>query len=84
VTGGPAEGGESTRDGASRRAGYPGPFVYAGIGMLNAICLLGGLALGWLVDSAAGTLPLFLFLGLACGAGLGVAATRAEMRRYRH
>lgn len=77
----PGGGAEDGADGP-RRA-YPGPFVYAGIGMLNAVCLMGGLVLGWLVDSAAGTLPLFLFLGLAGGAALGVAATRAELRRYR-
>lgn len=62
---------------------YPGPMVYAGIGMLNAICLLGGGALGWVGDRAAGTLPLFMLLGLLAGAALGVAGTRAELRRRR-
>ena len=57
--------------------------AYAGIGMLNAVCLLAGAALGWLLDSAVGTLPLFLMLGLLVGAGLGVLGTRAELRRYR-
>lgn len=87
MSGPPPEGGSGAssagNDGRGRRAGYPGPFVYAGLGMMNAVCLLGGLALGWLADSAAGTLPLFLFLGLAAGIGVGVAATRAELRRYR-
>lgn len=63
--------------------GYPGPMAYAGLGLLNAICLLGGGALGWLADRALGTLPLMLLLGLLLGAGLGVLATRAELRRYR-
>jgi F0F1-type ATP synthase assembly protein I len=61
---------------------YPGPMVYAGIGMLNAICLILGGALGWLADRALGTLPLFMLIGLLAGAGLGVIATRAELRRY--
>jgi hypothetical protein len=72
-------------EGAGRsgpRQGYPGPLAYAGIGLLNAFCLLGGLALGWLADSAMGTLPLFLMIGLAFGGATGVVATRAELRRY--
>jgi F0F1-type ATP synthase assembly protein I len=61
---------------------YPGPMVYAGIGMLNAICLVLGGVLGWLADQALGTLPLFMFIGLLAGIALGVIATRAELRRY--
>ena len=61
---------------------YPGPMAYAGIGMLNAVCLLGGGALGWLLDRELGTLPLFLLVGLLAGAGVGVLGTRAELRRY--
>jgi F0F1-type ATP synthase assembly protein I len=57
--------------------------AYAGLGMLNAICLLGGGVLGWLADRALGTLPLLLLLGLLSGAALGVLGTRAELRRYR-
>jgi hypothetical protein len=61
---------------------YPGPMAYAGIGMLNAICLILGGVLGWLADQALGTLPVFLLIGLLAGAALGVIATRAELRRY--
>ena len=61
---------------------YPGPMVYAGIGMLNAICLVLGGVLGWLADQALGTLPLFMLVGLLAGVALGVVATRAELRRY--
>jgi F0F1-type ATP synthase assembly protein I len=57
--------------------------VYAGIGMLNAVCLLGGLAVGWALDRALGTLPVFLLVGLLAGAALGVLATRSELRRWK-
>ncbi len=56
--------------------------AYAGLGLLNALCLLAGMALGWLVDGAVGTLPLFLFLGLVGGIVAGALATRAELRRF--
>ncbi len=62
---------------------YPGPLAYLGIGMLNAVCLLGGGALGWLLDRELATMPLFLLLGLVGGLALGVLATRSELRRYR-
>jgi len=49
---------------------------------MNAICLGAGLAGGWFVDQALGTLPLFLFLGLAAGIAVGVVATRSELKRF--
>lgn len=60
----------------------PGIMAFAGIGLLNAVCLGVGLGVGWLIDRALGTLPLFLFLGLFVGIVLGVLATRAEWKRY--
>jgi hypothetical protein len=60
----------------------PGIMVFAGLGLLNALCLLGGIGLGWLVDSALGTLPIFLFVGLLVGVACGVVATRRELKRY--
>ncbi len=62
---------------------YPGPMAYAGIGMLGALCLAAGGVLGWLADSALGTLPLFLLVGLVAGAGAAVLGARAELRRYK-
>ena len=50
--------------------------------MLNAMCLGIGLGVGWLIDQALNTLPLFLFLGLIAGITAGVLATRAELKRY--
>ena len=60
----------------------PGIMAFAGLGLLNATCLAVGLIAGWLIDGALGTLPLFLFLGLAAGVATGVFATRAEWKRY--
>jgi F0F1-type ATP synthase assembly protein I len=57
--------------------------AYAGIGMMNAVLLLAGGALGWLADTALGTLPALLLVGMLAGLTLGVVATRAELRRYR-
>jgi len=54
----------------------------AGLGLLNALCLGAGLTGGWFVDQALGTLPLFLFIGLALGIATGVYATRSEIKRY--
>lgn len=59
----------------------PGIMAYAGLGMLNAACLLVGVAVGWLVDRALGTLPIFLFVGLVAGIVAGVVVTRRELRR---
>lgn len=55
---------------------------FAGLGLLLAICLLVGLALGWLVDSALHTLPLFMLLGLVLGVTGGAMATRAQLKRW--
>ena len=60
----------------------PGIMAFAGLGLLNALCLVLGLGGGWLIDQALGTLPLFLFLGLIAGIAMGVLATRAEWKRY--
>lgn len=57
-------------------------FALAGIGTMNAASLLGGAALGWLVDRHFGTTPGFLFLGALAGIVLGVAGTYQKIRRY--
>lgn len=60
----------------------PGILVFAQLGMIGAVCLLGGGALGWLLDSAAGTLPLFLLAGLLLGALAGALTTWREVKKY--
>ncbi|MDQ6784335.1 MAG: hypothetical protein M3063_13035 [Actinomycetota bacterium] len=65
----------------SQQACGPSIMAFAGLGLLNAICLLAGMGLGWLADTEVGTLPLFLFIGLVTGIVVGILATRAELRR---
>jgi len=60
----------------------PGILQFAGLGLLNAICLGAGLTAGWFADRALGTLPLFLFIGLILGIACGVILTRSEIKRY--
>ncbi|HET6811861.1 MAG TPA: AtpZ/AtpI family protein [Acidimicrobiales bacterium] len=59
----------------------PGILEFAQLGMIGAVCLLGGGALGWFVDSETGTLPLFLFVGLLAGAVLGAVMTWREVKK---
>lgn len=60
----------------------PGIMQFASLGLMNAICLAGGLVAGWFLDQALGTLPLFLLLGMVAGIGAGVWVTRAELKRF--
>lgn len=62
----------------------PSPSIlqFAGLGMLNALCWLGGMAAGWFVDQAVGTLPIFLFVGLVVGIAAGVWFSRTELKRF--
>jgi F0F1-type ATP synthase assembly protein I len=56
--------------------------AFAGLGLMNALCLAAGLVGGWFADQALGTLPLFLFVGLVLGIAASVYATRSEWKRY--
>ena len=60
----------------------PGILQFAQLGMMGAVCLLAGGALGWFLDSEAGTLPLFLLVGLIGGGVLAALATWREVRKY--
>jgi F0F1-type ATP synthase assembly protein I len=53
-----------------------------GIGGVNATCWLVGIFLGWLLDRHAGTVPVFILIGLVVGATTGALATYKEVRRY--
>ena len=60
----------------------PGVLAYAQLGMTGAVCLLGGGALGWFVDTEAGTLPLFLMAGLLLGGALAAVTVWREVKKY--
>lgn len=60
----------------------PGIMQFAGLGLMNALCWLGGMAAGWFLDQALGTLPVFLFIGLVLGIAIGVWASRTELKRF--
>jgi F0F1-type ATP synthase assembly protein I len=57
-------------------------FVFAQLGMFNALCLVAGLGLGWLVDSWIGTMPVFLFVGMVAGIAAGALGTYRQVRQY--
>lgn len=52
------------------------------MGAAIAVVIMAGLGLGWLVDSLAGTTPIFLFLGLLLGVAGAVSYTYRELRKY--
>jgi len=66
----------------SDRKPTPGIMTFAGLGMLNVVCTLGGAGLGWVVDRWAGTFPILLFVGLVAGAGIGARVTWREVKPY--
>jgi ATP synthase protein I len=53
-----------------------------GMGAVIAAQLAVGLGLGWLVDSLAGTTPIFLFIGLLLGIAGAVSYTVIEFRKH--
>lgn len=60
----------------------PNLWTLLGLGATNALCLVIGLGIGWGIDSALDTKPVFIFVGIAAGVAMGVAATWAEMRKF--
>jgi F0F1-type ATP synthase assembly protein I len=60
----------------------PGIMQFAGLGLMNALCWVGGMVGGWFLDQALGTLPVFLFVGLILGIAVGVWASRSELKRF--
>jgi F0F1-type ATP synthase assembly protein I len=54
----------------------------AGLGLANAACVAGGLALGHFLDGWWGTAPVMVLVGMAVGLLLGVVGSVLEIRRY--
>ena len=59
----------------------PGWSTLLGLGAVTALLLILGLGLGWLVDRALHTFPIFAFVGLALGIAWGVRYTYVEFRK---
>jgi F0F1-type ATP synthase assembly protein I len=53
-----------------------------GMGAVVAAQLVAGFLLGWLVDSLAGTTPVFILVGLLLGIIGAVSYTVVEFRKY--
>lgn len=62
-----------------RSLGWP---ELLGMGAVIAAELVAGLGLGWLVDSLAGTGPVFLLIGLLLGIAAAITYTVVEFRKY--
>jgi F0F1-type ATP synthase assembly protein I len=60
----------------------PGVWDLLTLGGTIAGCVVGGIVLGWLIDRAAGTLPVFILVGLALGIVAGVMAVYSKIRSY--
>ena len=45
-------------------------------------CVVAGIVAGWLIDRAAGTLPVFIMVGLGIGIVAGVLAAYSKIRSY--
>lgn len=52
------------------------------MGLVVAAELVAGLGLGWLVDTFAGTKPVFLLIGLLLGIAAAVTYTVVQFRKY--
>ena len=56
--------------------------AFATMGMTVASCVAAGVLLGIWADSAWGTSPLMLFVGLLIGIGAGGASVVSQIRRF--
>lgn len=53
-----------------------------GLGVATAAFLVAGLGLGWLVDEMLGSLPVFVFIGLALGIASASAYVYAQFKKF--
>lgn len=60
----------------------PNLLTLLGLGVTIAVCLGVGLAAGWALDGVLATTPIFIFVGIVVGVGMGVAATWVEVRKF--
>lgn len=60
----------------------PSPWGLVAIGTMIAICVGGGMAIGWLADDHFGTKPTLTLVGLAVGLLAAIVGAVVEIRRY--
>jgi F0F1-type ATP synthase assembly protein I len=52
------------------------------LGTTNAVCVVAGIGVGWLVDHLAGTTPVFILVGLGLGIIAACLVTYRMIRPY--
>jgi hypothetical protein len=67
-------------DGPRRRR--PDVWRLIGLGTMNALCLVVGMGLGWLIDRRLTSTPLFTLAGLVVGIAVAIVVTWREMRGF--
>jgi F0F1-type ATP synthase assembly protein I len=60
----------------------PGAVAFLSMGLTSAVCVGIGVGLGLWVDSALGTGPAFLLVGLALGVALAAMSVVRQIRTY--
>ncbi|HXY27805.1 MAG TPA: AtpZ/AtpI family protein [Acidimicrobiales bacterium] len=75
----------SERDGSPQAEGpkpLPGAVAFFGMGLTAAVCVGIGVGLGLWLDSALGTGPIFLLVGLALGVATAAVSVVRQIRTY--
>lgn len=60
----------------------PGAVAFLGMGLTAAVCVGIGVVLGLWLDSALGTGPIFLLMGLALGVATAAVGVVKQIRTY--
>lgn len=60
----------------------PGAGAFLGMGLSVAVCVGIGVGVGLWVDSACGTAPIFLLVGLALGVAAAALSVIKQIRAY--
>ena len=60
----------------------PSPWELLGLGTAIAVCVVAGMGLGWVVDRALRTIPVFILVGLGLGTVAGVLIAYRRIRPY--
>jgi F0F1-type ATP synthase assembly protein I len=63
-------------------AGSPGLSDLLGMGAVIGAQMAAGFLLGWLVDSLAGTTPIFMLVGVLLGIVGAISYTVSQFRKY--